>query len=77
MMMYIPYGKQNITSEDIESVKNVLEGSMITQGEEVPKFEEEVASKVGGKYGVAVNSPQVHLCETWGYVMGTMYGQTQ
>ena len=29
---------------------------MITQGEEVPRFEDEVASKVGARYGIAVNS---------------------
>ena len=72
-MMYIPYGKQNITSEDIERVKNVLEGSMITQGEEVPKFEKEVASKVGGRYGIAVNSATsaLHLaCKALGVSHG-------
>ena len=72
-MMYIPYGKQNITSEDIDRVKNVLEGSMITQGEEVPRFEEEVASKVGGKYGIAVNSATsaLHLaCKALGVSHG-------
>ena len=54
--MYIPYGRQNITREDIEKVRKVLEGEMITQGEEVPRFEDEVASKVGARYGIAVNS---------------------
>ena len=71
--MYIPYGKQNITSEDIERVKNVLEGSMITQGEEVPKFEKEVASKGGGRYGIAVNSATsaLHLaCKALGVSHG-------
>ena len=36
--MIIPYGKQEIDNEDIESVINVLKSKLITQVEVVPKF---------------------------------------
>ena len=35
----IPYGKQDITDSDIESVVSVLKSDFLTQGPVVPKFE--------------------------------------
>ena len=52
----IPYGRQDITAEDIEAVVEVLRSDYITQGPKVPLFEKAVAWKVGAKHGVAVNS---------------------
>lgn len=52
----IPYGRQNISEDDIEAVAKVLRSDFLTQGPVVPLFEQAVASKVGAKYGVAVNS---------------------
>ena len=52
----IPYGKQDINSEDIEAVINVLKSDFLTQGPQVPAFEKCVAEYAGAKYGCAVNS---------------------
>ena len=52
----IPYGKQNISQNDIEGVIEVLKSEWLTQGPKVPYFENAVASRVGAKQGVAVNS---------------------
>ena len=54
--MIIPYGKQNINEEDIESVLEVLRSDTITQGTKVIDFEKEVAKYCGALYGVAANS---------------------
>ena len=52
----IPYGRQNINEEDISSVIEVLKSDFLTQGPQVPIFEEKVSSYVGVKYATAVNS---------------------
>jgi UDP-4-amino-4,6-dideoxy-N-acetyl-beta-L-altrosamine transaminase len=52
----IPYGKQNINQNDIDSVLEVLKSDFLTQGPMVPLFERLVAEKVEADYAVAVNS---------------------
>jgi len=52
----IPYGRQEITQEDIDVVVEVLKSDFLTQGPKVPEFENTVASHVGARFGVAVNS---------------------
>lgn len=52
----IPYGRQDITQEDIDAVVNVLRSDFLTQGPMAPCFEETVAKHVGAQYAVAVNS---------------------
>ena len=52
----IPYGRQDITQADIDAVVSVLNSDFLTQGPKVPAFEAQVASYVGVRYGVAVNS---------------------
>ena len=52
----IPYGRQDINQEDIESVLDVLKSDFLTQGPKVPIFEKCVADYGGSKYGCAVNS---------------------
>ena len=52
----IPYGRQEITEEDIDAVVEVLKSDFLTQGPKVPEFENTVASHVGVRFGVAVNS---------------------
>lgn len=63
-MSIIPYGRQNITDDDIIEVVRVLKGDFITQGPEIPKFEEAFASYIGSKYAVAVSNgtAALHLC---------------
>jgi len=52
----IPYGKQEITHNDIDSVVKVLKSDFLTQGPVVPKFEDNIACYCNAKYAVAVNS---------------------
>ncbi len=52
----IPYGRQEITQDDIDAVVKVLKSDFLTQGPKIPEFENTVASHVGAKFGVAVNS---------------------
>ena len=52
----IPYGKQNINQADIDSVIDVLQSDFLTQGPQVPLFEEKVSDYCDSKFGVAVNS---------------------
>ena len=52
----IPYGRQEITQADIDSVVDVLTSDFLTQGPKVPLFECTLADKVGAKYAVAANS---------------------
>ena len=53
---FIPYGKQNVTPEDICAVTSALKSSMLTQGEVVPIFEKDLASNFGVSHVVTVNS---------------------
>ncbi len=52
----IPYGRQHITQADIDAVVDVLKSPFLTQGSQVPAFEQAIASYTGASYGVAVNS---------------------
>lgn len=52
----IPYGRQNITEQDINAVVEVLRSDFLTQGPKIAEFEEEFANYVGSKYAVAVSN---------------------
>ena len=52
----IPYGKQNITEEDIQAVIKALEGDFLTQGPTILEFEKAFADYIGCKYAVAVSN---------------------
>lgn len=54
--MNIPYGRQSISSDDIQSVVDILKSDWLTQGPTVESFERAVAAHCGAKYAVAVNS---------------------
>ena len=60
----IPYGRQNITEEDIKGVIEVLNSDFLTQGPAVQEFENVFANYVGAKYAVAVSNgtAALHLC---------------
>ncbi len=60
----IPYGKQNITQEDIQAVTDVLRADFLTQGPKIAEFERLFAEYVGSKYAVAVanGTGALHLC---------------
>lgn len=52
----IPYGRQDISEDDIQSVVEVLRSDYLTQGPVVPAFESAVASHSGATHAIAVNS---------------------
>lgn len=52
----IPYGKQDISEQDIEAVIEVLRSDFLTQGPKVPEFEHALASYCSANYAVATNS---------------------
>ena len=52
----IPYGRQDINQVDIDAVVAVLQSDFLTQGPQVPLFEQVVAEHVGVKHSLAVNS---------------------
>jgi UDP-4-amino-4,6-dideoxy-N-acetyl-beta-L-altrosamine transaminase len=52
----IPYGRQEVTQQDIEAVVDVLESDFLTQGPATPRFEEFVGSYCEVNHAVAVNS---------------------
>ncbi|MGR5354125.1 UDP-4-amino-4,6-dideoxy-N-acetyl-beta-L-altrosamine transaminase [Vibrio sp. DNB22_19_2] len=52
----IPYGKQDINQQDIDSVVDVLNSDFLTQGPQVPAFEQALIDHTGAQYALAVNS---------------------
>jgi len=52
----IPYGKQDINSADIDAVVDVLKSDYLTQGPQVPLFEQSISAYCGSNFSVAVNS---------------------
>lgn len=53
---FIPYGRQDISEEDIAAVVDVLRSDYLTQGPRVPAFEAAIAGACGADHAVAVNS---------------------
>ena len=52
----IPYGRQAIVDDDIAAVVEVLRSDFLTQGPQVPRFEQEIATVCDAPHAVAVNS---------------------
>lgn len=52
----IPYGRQDIQKDDIDTVVKTLQADFLTQGPKVKEFEEKFAKYIGSKYAVAVNN---------------------
>ena len=52
----IPYGRQEITNDDIAEVEKVLRSDFLTQGPVITKFEKSVANYCGSSHAIAVNS---------------------
>ena len=63
-MKPIPYGRQNITQEDIDAVVDVLKSDYLTQGPKIAEFETVFAKYIGCNYAVAVanGTAALHLC---------------
>jgi UDP-4-amino-4,6-dideoxy-N-acetyl-beta-L-altrosamine transaminase len=63
-MDIIPYGRQNITDEDIQAVVEALKSDYLTQGPRITDFEKDFAEYVGSKYAIAISNgtAALHLC---------------
>ncbi|MEJ7645265.1 MAG: UDP-4-amino-4,6-dideoxy-N-acetyl-beta-L-altrosamine transaminase [Chryseolinea sp.] len=55
-MKPIPYGKQSITQQDIDSVIQSLSSEYLTQGPKIQEFEKAFAKYIGCTYAVAVSN---------------------
>ena len=53
-MNFIPYGKQSIDEDDINSVVEVLKSDFLTTGPKIKEFEDELCRYTNAKYCVAV-----------------------
>lgn len=64
MRKAIPYGRQNITAEDLAAVVATLQSDYLTQGPKIAEFENAFAQYIGSKYAVAVanGTAALHLC---------------
>ncbi|HIK35522.1 MULTISPECIES: UDP-4-amino-4,6-dideoxy-N-acetyl-beta-L-altrosamine transaminase [unclassified Thermosynechococcus] len=60
-MSIIPYGRQDITPEDIAAVIEVLQSDWLTQGPKIPEFEAALASYCGARYAIVVSSATAAL----------------
>ena len=52
----INYGKHYLDKNDINSINNVLKRKLLTQGNEIVKFEKNLCQYFGSKYALAVSS---------------------
>lgn len=57
----IPYGRQEISSDDIKSVVDVLQSDFLTQGPAVAQFEDAVSTYCGSPYALSVSSATAAL----------------
>jgi UDP-4-amino-4,6-dideoxy-N-acetyl-beta-L-altrosamine transaminase len=64
MQSIIPYGRQHITEEDLEAVRETLLSDYLTQGPKILEFEKKFAEYVGATYAVALSNgtAALHLC---------------
>lgn len=61
MIPFIPYGRQEISDQDIAAVVAVLRSDWLTQGPAIARFEQAVAEYCGARFAVAVSSATAAL----------------
>ncbi|MAR84067.1 MAG: UDP-4-amino-4,6-dideoxy-N-acetyl-beta-L-altrosamine transaminase, partial [Legionellales bacterium] len=59
--MNIPYGRQNISQSDIDSVYEVLQSDWLTQGPSITRFEEQLQSNFDVRFATVVSSATAAL----------------
>ena len=60
-MKSIPYGRQDISKDDVLAVQEVLNSDWLTQGPTIEQFEQKVADYCGANFAVAVTSATAAL----------------
>ncbi|MBU2977940.1 UDP-4-amino-4,6-dideoxy-N-acetyl-beta-L-altrosamine transaminase [Alteromonas sp. C1M14] len=71
----IPYGKHSVDEADIQAVVEVLQNQFLTQGQQVPAFEQRLCEYTGASGAVACNSGTsgLHLaCLAAGVTVGDL-----
>lgn len=58
---FIPYGRQNIDSSDINAVVSTLKSDYLTQGPAVTEFEKSICDYTGASYCVAISNATAAL----------------
>lgn len=53
-MSFIPYGRQDISEEDIAAVVGALRSDWLTQGPQIRAFEEAMAARCGARHAISV-----------------------
>ncbi len=53
---YFPYGRQNVTEQDIEAVNEVLRSDFLTQGPKVQDFEKNISNFLDVEHSLAVSN---------------------
>jgi UDP-4-amino-4,6-dideoxy-N-acetyl-beta-L-altrosamine transaminase len=69
----IPYGRQEVTQEDIDAVTEVLRSDYLTQGPVLSRFEQAVATHVGARHATATCNATAALhisCQALGLGLG-------
>lgn len=61
MRDFIPIAKPIIGNEEIKAVGDVLKSGMLTQGEDVKRFEEKFSAYIGAKFSIAVSNGTIAL----------------
>ena len=61
----IPYGRQEITEDDIIEVKKILRSDFLTQGPTVPRFEKAIATRVIGDDSAVACCSEVVTPRSW------------
>lgn len=61
----IPYGRQEISSEDVDAVVEVLRSDWLTQGPAIPRFEAALAARCRAAHAVAMSSGTAALHLTY------------
>ena len=56
MSRIIPYGRQDITDEDLAAVAIALKADYLTQGPKILEFEQKFAQYIGSEYAVALSN---------------------
>lgn len=60
-MQYLPYGKQNISEDDIAAVVEILRSDWLTQGPMVEKFEQALCQYCGSQFSRVVGNATAAL----------------
>ena len=55
-MNLIPYGKQTIEKDDLETILNTLKSDFLTTGPKIKEFENAICKYTGAKYSIAVSN---------------------